>query len=60
MGQLPAVRSDASAVTAGSSAYLIGGYDGSSWNPDVLATQDGQHFGWPPGWPSQSGTRRWR
>ena len=44
MGQLPAARSDASGVTAGSVAYVIGGYDGLIWDPQVLATQDGQHF----------------
>jgi len=44
VGQLPAARSDASGVTAGSVAYVIGGYDGTSWDPRVLATQDGQHF----------------
>jgi N-acetylneuraminic acid mutarotase len=44
VGQLPAARSDASGVTAGSVAYVIGGYDGTNWDPQVLATQDGQHF----------------
>jgi N-acetylneuraminic acid mutarotase len=44
VGQLPVARSDASGVTAGSVAYVIGGYDGTSWDPQVLATQDGQHF----------------
>jgi hypothetical protein len=44
VGQLPAARSDASGVTAGSVAYVIGGYDGLIWDPQVLATQDGQHF----------------
>ena len=44
VGQLPAARSDASGVTAGSVAYVIGGYDGTSWDPRVLATRDGQHF----------------
>jgi hypothetical protein len=31
-------------VTAGSVAYVIGGYDGTSWDPEVLATGDGRHF----------------
>jgi DNA-binding beta-propeller fold protein YncE len=44
VGQLPAARSDASGVTAGSVAYVIGGYDGTSWDPRVLATRDGRHF----------------
>jgi DNA-binding beta-propeller fold protein YncE len=50
VGRLPAARSDASAVTvlqkngAGSVAYLIGGYDGTTLNPAVLATADGGHF----------------
>ncbi len=44
VGRLPAARSDASGVTAGSVAYVIGGYDGTSWDPRVLATRDGQHF----------------
>lgn len=44
VGHLPAARSDASGVTAGSVAYVIGGYDGTSWDPGVLATRDGQHF----------------
>jgi hypothetical protein len=44
VGQLPTARSDASAVTSGSVAYVIGGYDGASWSPRVLATVDGRHF----------------
>jgi len=44
VGQLPAPRSDASGVTAGSVAYVIGGYDGTRWDPQVLATRDGTHF----------------
>jgi hypothetical protein len=43
-GQLPGVRSDLSAVTVGGRAYLVGGYDGSSWDADVLATSDGTRF----------------
>jgi DNA-binding beta-propeller fold protein YncE len=44
VGELPAARSDASGVTAGSVAYVIGGYDGLRWDPRVLATRDGRHF----------------
>jgi N-acetylneuraminic acid mutarotase len=44
VGELPAPRSDASGVTAGSVAYVIGGYDGTRWDPQVLATRDGKHF----------------
>ncbi|HEY3951910.1 MAG TPA: hypothetical protein VGM53_00915 [Streptosporangiaceae bacterium] len=43
-GRLPGVRSDLDAVTVGSRAYLVGGYDGSSWDADVLATRDGTRF----------------
>jgi hypothetical protein len=43
-GQLPTVRSDLSGVTVGSVAYLVGGYDGTTDSPSVLATGDGQHF----------------
>jgi N-acetylneuraminic acid mutarotase len=44
VGRLPVARSDASGVTSGSLAYVIGGYDGTSWDPQVLATNDGRHF----------------
>jgi hypothetical protein len=43
-GRLPGVRSDLSAVTVGGRAYLVGGYDGSSWDAGVLATSDGTRF----------------
>ncbi len=43
-GNLPAARSDASAVTSGGVAYIVGGYDGVSADPGVLATSDGSHF----------------
>ena len=43
-GQLPRRRSDLSAVTVGRTAYLVGGYDGAVYDPQVLATTDGQHF----------------
>ncbi|HET8567184.1 MAG TPA: kelch repeat-containing protein [Solirubrobacterales bacterium] len=44
VGRLPAVRSDLSAVTVGSKAYLLGGYDGANPDPAVLATSDGRSF----------------
>ncbi len=40
-GQLPQPRSDAAAVTIGGTAYVIGGYDGTRADPEVLATTDG-------------------
>jgi hypothetical protein len=43
-GQLPRVRSDLSAVTVGNRAYLLGGYDGSSYDSSVLATSGGRGF----------------
>ncbi len=55
VGNLPAPRSDLAAVTTsgpgggqpghpGSTTYLVGGYDGTDYLPDVLATTDGTHF----------------
>lgn len=44
IGHLPAVRSDLSAVTVGTKAYVLGGYDGSTPDPAVLATGDGRSF----------------
>jgi N-acetylneuraminic acid mutarotase len=44
VGHLPAVRSDLSAVTVGARAYVLGGYDGSTPDPAVLATSDGKSF----------------
>jgi DNA-binding beta-propeller fold protein YncE len=43
-GRLPRARSDLSAVSLGTTAYLIGGYDGASYSPNVLATSNGTHF----------------
>jgi hypothetical protein len=43
-GQLPGPRSDTTAVTLGATAYLLGGYDGVSYDAAVLATTDGRHF----------------
>jgi N-acetylneuraminic acid mutarotase len=44
VGHLPAVRSDLSAVTIGSKAYVLGGYDGTTPDPAVLATANGRSF----------------
>ena len=43
-GSLPAPRSDAAAVTIGSTTYLVGGYDGTRPDAPVLATTDGPAF----------------
>jgi hypothetical protein len=43
-GQLPRARSDLSSVTLANTAYLIGGYDGATYDPRVLATSDGRRF----------------
>jgi len=43
-GQLPQPRSDDSAVTIGDTAYVVGGYDGTNPDPQVLATTDGSHY----------------
>jgi hypothetical protein len=44
VGQLPQPRSDAVAVTIGPTAYVIGGYDGTKADPQVLATANGSSF----------------
>jgi hypothetical protein len=44
VAHLPTVRSDVSGVTIGSVAYLVGGYDGTTYSRSVLGTSDGQHF----------------
>ena len=44
VGSLPAPRSDAVGVTIGSTAYVVGGYTGSAYLPQVLATTDGRTF----------------
>jgi hypothetical protein len=44
IGELPMVRSDLAAATVGSTAYLVGGYDGITPRRDVLATTDGKSF----------------
>ena len=43
-GQLPAPRSDLAVATIGSTAYVVGGYDGTTYEPKVLATTDGTHY----------------
>jgi N-acetylneuraminic acid mutarotase len=44
VGHLPTVRSDLSAVTVGSRAYVLGGYDGTAPIDSVLSTEDGRGF----------------
>ena len=44
IGHLPQPRSDDAAVTVGSTAYVVGGYDGTNADPEVLATTDGSTF----------------
>ena len=44
IGQLPQPRSDDAAVTIGSTAYVVGGYDGTAGDPEVLSTTDGTSF----------------
>ena len=41
-GQLPQPRSDVAAATVGRTVYLVGGYDGTNYEPSVLATE-GRH-----------------
>ncbi len=43
-GALSQARSDSYGVSAGAVGYVVGGYDGTRWSPQVLATRDGQHF----------------
>ena len=43
-GTLPQPRSDLTAVTIGRTAYVVGGYDGLAFDPEVLATTDGRSF----------------
>jgi N-acetylneuraminic acid mutarotase len=44
VGALPGPRSDSAAVTIGSTAYVIGGFDGSRMAMAVLATTTGRTF----------------
>jgi outer membrane protein assembly factor BamB len=43
-GSLPSPRSDATAVTVGSTVYIVGGFDGANPTLAVLATSDGRTF----------------
>ena len=43
-GALSRARSDSVGVSAGSVGYVVGGYDGTTLDPQVLATGDGRHF----------------
>jgi hypothetical protein len=43
-GALPAPRSDLATATVGSTTYVVGGYDGTTYEPQVLATADGTHY----------------
>lgn len=43
-GSLPARRADASAVVVGHTAYVVGGYDGTAMDREVLSTTDGRTF----------------
>lgn len=44
IGHLPVPRSDLGAVTAGSTAYILGGLDAHQLVSAILATTDGSHF----------------
>jgi hypothetical protein len=44
VGHLPRPRSDLAAVTNGATAYIVGGFDGSNLDADVLSTTDGTTF----------------
>ena len=44
VGQLSRARSDSNGVSAGPVGYVVGGYDGTILDPQVLATTDGRHF----------------
>jgi hypothetical protein len=44
VGQLPQRRSDDAAVTIGRTAYVVGGYDGTAADPEVLSTTNGSSF----------------
>ena len=43
-GHLPRARSDDSVAIGGNTMYVVGGYDGASELPDILATNDGVTF----------------
>jgi hypothetical protein len=43
-GALSQARSDSNGVSAGGADYVVGGYGGSTLNPEVLATTNVHHF----------------
>jgi hypothetical protein len=43
-GSLPEARADSAAVTISGTAFVVGGYNGLTLDPEVLATTDGLHF----------------
>lgn len=43
-GTLPSPRSDLSLVQTSSTAYIVGGYNGSTLDPNVLSTSNGSSF----------------
>ena len=45
VGHLPGSRSDLAAATVGQSAYIVGGYDGTTTVAPILETNDGRRFG---------------
>jgi DNA-binding beta-propeller fold protein YncE len=44
VGQLSRARSDSDGVSAGPVGYVVGGYDGTILDPQVLVRTDGRHF----------------
>jgi influenza virus NS1A-binding protein len=44
IGNLPAKRADAASATVNGQVYLVGGFDGKQWLPDVVSTADGKTF----------------
>lgn len=44
IGDLPQARSDLVAVTVDDRAYVLGGFDGGAFTPDVIETTDGTTF----------------
>lgn len=44
VGSLPRPRSDSASATIGNTAYVVGGFDGTHMDRDVLGTTDGRHF----------------
>ena len=44
VAHLPQARSDLTTVSSGGTAWIVGGFDGSNMDPQVLATTDGVTF----------------